>query len=143
MIRLQDEPLRVDEAVNAVRGDGDGAVAVFVGTVRNVNEGRRVLYLVYEAYPAMATAAMERIAARAAEMFAASRVAILHRTGRLEVGEASVLVAVAGPHRAQALDACRWAIDELKRTVPIWKREHYKGGAVWIEGTRTTPTEEV
>lgn len=134
MIRLQAEPIDLAAVVAAARGDGDGAVAVFVGTVRNENAGRRVLYLEYEAYDGMAEREMERIAADAGVRFDVSRVAIVHRTGRLAIGEASVAVAVAAPHRASAMEACRFVIDTLKATVPIWKREHVEGGTIWIEG---------
>ena len=131
---MQRQPISVDALIAEVRGDGDGAVALFLGTVRNVNAGAAVLFLEYEAYAGMAEREMERIAGAAAERFAASRVAVVHRTGRLEIGEVSVGVAVAAEHRGAALSACRYVIDELKATVPIWKREHVAGGAVWIEG---------
>jgi len=132
VIRLQTAPIALDELVLDVRGDGDGAVATFLGTVRDHNAGRKVLHLEYEAYGGMAEREMERIAADARERFGVSRVAIVHRTGRLEIGEASVAIAVAAPHRAAALDATRFIIDTLKRTVPIWKREHFEGGSVWV-----------
>jgi molybdopterin synthase catalytic subunit len=121
VVRLQNGPIDVTALTAEVRGDGDGAVSLFLGTVRNVNAGRRVLFLEYEAYAPMAEREMERIA-------------IVHRVGRLDIGEASVAIAVAAPHRAAALDACRFVIDTLKRSVPIWKREHFDGGEVWIEG---------
>lgn len=134
MVRLQPEPIRVEDLVAEVRRDADGAVAVFVGTVRDHNAGRRVLFLEYEAYAGMAEAEMARIEREAIARFGVSRVAIVHRTGRLAIGEASVAIAVASAHRAPALDACRFAIDTLKATVPIWKKEHFEGGEVWIEG---------
>jgi len=133
MIRLQAEPIDLAALVSAVRGDGAGAVALFLGTVRDANAGRRVLFLEYEAYEGMAEREMERIANDAVERFGVASVSIVHRTGRLEIGEASVAVAVASAHRAAALDACRYVIDTLKTRVPIWKREHFEGGAVWIE----------
>jgi molybdopterin synthase catalytic subunit len=123
-----------------VRSDGDGGLALFLGVVRDENAGRKVLFLEYEAYAPMAEAEMLKIERDCITRFGVSKVAIVHRTGRLEIGEASVAVAVASPHRAQALDACRHAIDTLKRTVPIWKKEHFEGGAVWIEGPGETPT---
>jgi molybdopterin synthase catalytic subunit len=138
--RLQDEPIRVDELIRAARADGDGAVAVFLGTVRNHHAGRRVLHLEYHAYQGMAEREMERIEREATDRFGVSRVAIAHRTGRLEIGEASVAVAVASPHRAEAMEACRFVIDTLKKTVPIWKKEYFEGGAVWIEGAGETPS---
>lgn len=134
MIRLLAEPIRVEELARQVRGDGDGAVALFLGTVRDANRGRRVLRLEYQAYPEMAEREMARLRQQALERFEVSEVAVVHRTGTLEIGEVSVAVAVASPHRAAAFEACRWVVDTLKRTVPIWKKEHFEGGAVWIEG---------
>lgn len=133
MIRLQTEPIEVDSLVRETRGDGDGAVALFLGTARNVSAGRRVLFLEYEAYAGMAEREMERIAREAGERFGVSRVAIVHRTGRVAIGEASVGIAVAAAHRAEALEACRYVIDTLKARVPIWKREHFADGAIWVE----------
>jgi len=134
VIRIQPGPIDVAALLAAVGSDADGAVASFVGIVRNENAGHRVLFLEYEAYAGMAEREMEAIATEARDRFGVSRVAVVHRVGRLEVGEASVAIAVAAPHRAAALEACRFVIDTLKRTVPIWKREHVEGGAVWIEG---------
>jgi molybdopterin synthase catalytic subunit len=139
MVRLQSDAILADELVREVRGDGDGAVAVFLGTVRNENAGRRVLYLEYHAYAGMAEREMERIEREAVKRFGVSTVAIAHRTGRLEIGEASVAVAAASPHRAEAMEACRFVIDTLKKTVPIWKKEFFEGGTVWIEGAGDTP----
>ena len=136
MVRLTEDPIDVAALSAGVRGDGDGAVALFLGTVRNVHQGRAVLFLEYEAYPGMAERELERIEREARERFAISEVAAVHRVGRLEIGEVSVAVAVAAPHRAAAIDACRFVIDGLKATVPIWKKEHSEGGAVWIEGER-------
>ena len=132
MVRLQREPIDVAALVTVVRGDGDGAVSLFLGTVRNSNAGHRVLFLEYEAYEGMAEREMERIAQEAARL-GATRVAIVHRVGRLEIGEPSVAIAVAAPHRAEAMAACRHAIDALKASVPIWKREHRDDGTVWID----------
>ena len=132
MVRLQPEPIVLDELIAAVRGDGDGAVATFLGTVRDVSQGRRVLFLEYEAYGGMAEREMERIVAEARGRYEVSAVAVVHRTGRLEIGEASVAIAVAAPHRAAALEATRFVIDTLKKAVPIWKREHFEGGSVWV-----------
>jgi len=137
--RLQADPIDVGELLAEVRTDADGAVSVFVGTVRDENAGARVRFLEYEAYEPMAEREMDRIAAEATARFGVGRVAVVHRTGRLEIGEASVAVAVAAPHRAEAIEACRHVIDEIKRTVPIWKREHVEGGTVWIEGPDRTP----
>jgi molybdopterin synthase catalytic subunit len=134
MIRIQNDPIDVAALTAAVRGDGDGAVSLFLGTVRNANAGRRVLFLEYEAYAPMAEREMQRIAEETRARYGVSRVGIVHRVGRLDIGEASVAIAVAAPHRAEAIDACRFVIDTLKRSVPIWKREHFDGGEVWIEG---------
>lgn len=134
MIRLQSGPIDVAALAADARGDEDGAISLFVGTVRRVNAGRSVLFLEYEAYLGMAERELERIAAEAISRFGVTRVAIVHRVGRLEIGEASVAIAVAAPHRAAAMEACRFVIDTLKTRVPIWKREHFVGGAVWIEG---------
>jgi len=133
MIRLQTAPIDLAELVAATRGNGDGAVSLFLGTVRDVNAGRRVLHLEYEAYGGMAEREMERIAGEAISRFGVARVSIVHRTGRLTIGEASVAIAVASAHRAAAMEACTWVIDTLKTAVPIWKREHFEGGAVWVE----------
>jgi molybdopterin synthase catalytic subunit len=107
---------------------------VFVGTVRESNRGRRVLHLEYDAYPEMAESEMNKLILEAGERFDISSVALVHRTGKLEIGEVSVAAAVAAPHRVAAFDACRFVIDTLKRTVPIWKKEVFEGGEVWIEG---------
>jgi molybdopterin synthase catalytic subunit len=135
VVRLQSEPIRPEELLARVASGADGALALFVGTVRANNRGRRVLWLEYEAYAAMAEAEMARLVGEAERRFAVSAVALVHRTGRLEVGEASVAIAVAAEHRAPALEACRFVIESLKRTVPIWKKEVFEGGEVWIEGT--------
>src|SRR6478736_1950816 len=119
---------------NEVRGDEDGAVATFDGCVRNHSHGRSTRYLEYQAYEAMALAKMQEIAAHLHSNFAIHRVAIVHRLGRLEIGETSVFIAVSSAHRAAAFDACRYAIDTLKKTVPIWKKEFFADGAVWAEG---------
>jgi molybdopterin synthase catalytic subunit len=111
-----------------------GALCLFVGVVRDHNAGRAVRFLEYEAYEEMARREMERLEAEARARWPVTEVHIAHRLGRLEIGEASVAVAVASPHRAQAFEACRHLIDTLKATVPIWKKEHFEGGAVWVEG---------
>ncbi len=134
MIRLQSAPIDVAALAAGASGDGIGAISLFLGSVRDVNAGRRVRFLEYEAYAGMAEREMERIVADAIARFGVTRVAIVHRVGRLEIGEISVAIAVAAPHRAAAMDACRFVIDTLKASVPIWKREHFADGAVWIEG---------
>lgn len=139
LIRLQSAPIVAAELLSAVAAGGDGAVALFLGTVRDENRGREVLYLEYQAYEEMARSEMERLAEVARGREGVSNVAIVHRTGRLEIGEVSVAVAVAAPHRAEAFETCRFVIDTLKRTVPIWKKEVFRGGEVWIEGAGETP----
>jgi molybdopterin synthase catalytic subunit len=132
MVMLIREPIDV-AALQAVSA-GDGALCLFLGVVRNENEGRRVDHLEYEAYEEMALPLLEQIAAEARQRWRVTDVRIVHRLGRMEIGEASVAIAVASPHRAEAFEACRYAIDTLKATVPIWKKEFYADGAVWIEG---------
>ena len=139
MVRLQPEPIDVSPLIASARAGGDGGIAVFLGTVRDKHDGKRVLFLEYEVYPGMAERELERIERDTLARFAVSRVALVHRLGRLETGETSVAVVVAAPHRAAAMEACRFAIDTLKETVPIWKREHLEDGAVWIEGPRREP----
>jgi molybdopterin synthase catalytic subunit len=131
---IQTDPIRTEDLMEKVRADGDGAVSVFLGTVRDHNQGRRVLYLEYHAYEAMAEREIGRLENEAVERFGVSRVHVVHRTGKLEIGEVSVGIAVASPHRAEAMEASRFVIDTLKKTVPIWKKEFFEGGAVWIEG---------
>lgn len=134
IFRLVRERIRPHEIVESLKAPEDGALVVFDGFVRNHFKGRQTLYLDYEAYEPMAFAKMREIGAEIREKFAVHRLAIVHRLGRLEVGETSVLIAVSAAHRAAAFDACRHAIDTLKRTVPIWKKEYFVGGAVWAEG---------
>jgi molybdopterin synthase catalytic subunit len=135
-------PLDAAAVAAAVAGPGDGAVATFVGLVRNENAGRRVLWLDYEAYAPLAIKAFERIAAEAATHWPGARLAIHHRTGRVEIGEASVAIAAASPHRAEAFSACRYAIERIKQIAPIWKHEHFAGGEVWIEGATADAADE-
>lgn len=112
----------------------DGAIVIFDGIVRNNSRGRATLYLDYEAYESMALKQLQEMAAEATARFSIRNLAIVHRLGRIEVGESSVLIAVFSAHRAAAFDACRWLIDTLKKTVPIWKKEHFTDGAVWADG---------
>src|SRR6201984_3433937 len=117
-----------------VRADEDGAVATFDGCVRNHSRGRSTLHLEYEAYESMALAKMQEIAAHLHSAYAINRVAMVHRLGRLQIGNTSVFIAASAPHRAAPSDACRYAIDTLKKTVPIWKKEFFANGAVWADG---------
>ena len=136
---LQREPIDTAELLSHSKQDEDGAVCLFDGIVRNHTRGRRTLYLEYDSYPAMALAEMEKLASHALSNFAVRDVLIVHRVGRLEIGESSVLIAVASAHRAAAFDACRWIIDSLKKTVPIWKKEFFSDGATWADGDPFPP----
>ncbi len=120
--------------VRHVRAGQDGAIVTFDGFVRNETHGRATRYLEYEAYEPMALAKMREIGAQIHERFTIHRVAMVHRLGRLEIGETSVFIAISAPHRAAAFDACQFAINTLKRTVPIWKKEYFKDGAIWADG---------
>jgi molybdopterin synthase catalytic subunit len=118
-----------------------GAVATFLGLVRDHNQGRRVLHLEYESYDALAERALRRILEEAREHWPSTALAIHHRTGKLSIGEASVAIAAASPHRADAFAACRYAIERVKQIVPIWKHEFFEGGEVWIEGATADPAD--
>lgn len=133
-IALTRERIDAEKLVAAAKRGEDGAVVVFDGIVRNNSRGRRTLYLDYEAYEAMALKQMEKLAAEAREKFGVRGVTLVHRLGRLEVGETSVLIVVASAHRGAAFEACRWIIDTLKKTVPVWKKETFEDGAVWADG---------
>lgn len=128
------EPIDTASIANSRKRPEDGATAIFEGIVRNHTRGRQTLYLDYEAYEAMALKQMEELAAQALVDFKVRDIALVHRLGRLDIGETSVLIVVASAHRGAAFDACRWLIDTLKRTVPIWKKEHFVDGAVWADG---------
>jgi len=134
LYQLARQPIDMAALVRHVRTPGDGAIVTFDGFVRDQSHGRRTLYLDYEAYESMAIAKMQEIGAAIHERFSIHRVAIVHRLGRLQIGETSVFIAVSSPHRPAAFDACRYAIDTLKRTVPIWKKEYFEDGAVWADG---------
>ncbi|HXN18000.1 MAG TPA: molybdenum cofactor biosynthesis protein MoaE [Candidatus Binatus sp.] len=140
IFELVREPIQPGELLEKLKTPEEGAVVVFDGFVRNNFKGKRTLYLEYEAYEAMALAKMNEIGEQIREKFPIRRVVILHRLGRLEIGETSVWIAVSSAHRNAAFEACRYAIDTLKRAVPIWKKEFFAGGAVWAEGE--TPSEE-
>jgi molybdopterin synthase catalytic subunit/molybdopterin converting factor small subunit len=123
-----------DEIVDRIKRGEDGAVVVFEGIVRNYTRNRQTLFLDYEAYEGMALSQMNALAEKVLANYKVREIAIIHRLGRLEIGETSVLIVVASAHRAAAFDACRFAIDTLKRTVPIWKKEHFTDGVVWADG---------
>jgi molybdopterin synthase catalytic subunit len=133
-VEITDEVIPAAEIAAEMKSGGDGAVCVFDGIVRDNTRGRKTLHLDYEAYREMALSQMEGLAAEAVTRFGVRDVALVHRLGRLVVGETSVLVVVASAHRGAAFDACRWLIDTLKKTVPIWKKEQFVDGAVWADG---------
>lgn len=133
-VALTDAVIDSKGVVDALKAGEDGAVTVFDGIVRNNTKGRQTLYLDYSAYEAMALDQMRSLAAEAIERFGVRDVALVHRLGRLHVGETSVLIAVASAHRGVTFEACRWLIDTLKRQVPIWKKEVFVDGAVWGAG---------
>ncbi len=148
LLAIGPQPLVLATLVAAVSGrpDGagaDGAVTTFLGLVRNHNAGRRVSYLVYEAYEPLALRAFERISAEVTAKWPGARLALHHRIGRLEIGEASVAIAATSAHRGDAFAACRYAIERVKQIAPIWKREFFEGGDVWIEGATADPDDEV
>ena len=132
--QLVREPIDMAALARHVRAPEDGATVTFDGFVRNQSHNRPTLYLDYEAYESMALAKMREIGVQLHEKYAIHRVAMVHRLGRLEIGETSVFIAISASHRAAAFDACRFAIDTLKRTVPIWKKEYFEDGAVWADG---------
>jgi molybdopterin synthase catalytic subunit/molybdopterin converting factor small subunit len=133
-VELVRERIDADAIVSAIKAGADGAVCVFDGIVRDNTRGRKTLHLDYEAYEEMALKQMHVLRAEAIEHYGVREVAIVHRLGRLLVGETSVLIVVASAHRGAAFDACRWVIDTLKKTVPIWKKEQFVDGALWADG---------
>jgi molybdopterin synthase catalytic subunit len=138
-IRLTRDPIQAEALIAAAKHGEDGAVIVFDGIVRNNSRGRQTLYLDYEAYEEMATKQMKELAREAITRLEVRNVAIVHRLGRLQVGETSVLIIVSSAHRRQAYEASRWLIDTLKKTVPIWKKETFADGAVWADGEPFPP----
>jgi molybdopterin synthase catalytic subunit len=133
-VKIVRERIDAEAVVGRLKQPADGAAVIFDGVVRDNTRGRRTLYLDYEAYEAMALKQMESLAVEARASFAVRGVSIVHRLGRLNIGETSVLIAVAAAHRGAAFEACRWIIDTLKKTVPIWKKEYFEDGAVWADG---------
>lgn len=132
--RITRDPIARHELAAELKVPADGAVVTFEGIVRDNSRGRKTLYLEYEAYEPLAVRKMEEIGREAQEKFAIDHVAMVHRVGRLEIGETSVAIVVTAAHRRAAFEACRFAIDRLKQVVPIWKKEHFADGAVWAEG---------
>src|SRR5690349_14471939 len=129
-------------AAVAGSGSGDGAIAAFSGLVRDHNQGRQVEFLVYEAYETLAVRTLARIVDEARDAWPDARVGVHHRIGRLEIGEASIIIVAASAHRANAFAACRYTIERVKQIVPIWKHEHFDGGEVWLEGATADPDDE-
>lgn len=140
MFLITEQPLDTHVVEAAVAHPGAGAIVTFSGVVRDNNLGKNVTYLVYEAYPPMAEKVMAQIGAEIEAQWPGARTAMAHRIGRMEIGEASVVIAVSTPHRADAFAACKYAIDRLKEIVPVWKKEVWQGGEYWIEGS--TPSVE-
>lgn len=136
MYQIVSEPIDVGAVTATVADPAAGATVTFIGTTRDHNDGRRVIRLEYEAYPEMALAEMRKIGERACQQWPLAKVAIVHRIGVVPLGEASVVIAVSAGHRRAAFEACHFAIDRLKEVVPIWKKEHFEGGEVWI-GSQT------
>lgn len=137
-IQITHDPLDPEAVTAKVRRDHNGAVVTFLGSTRDHNSGRRVLHLEYEAYRPMADKQLERVAGEMRERFDVQDVAISHRLGRLEIGELSLVVAVASPHRKNAFEACQYSIDRIKQIVPIWKKEFFVGGEVWVGSQEDT-----
>jgi molybdopterin synthase catalytic subunit len=144
LVAITREPLDLPALTRALAGDGtgDGAVTSFAGLVRNSNQGRQVSFLDYEAYEPLAVRALNRIVDEAREAWPGARLAVHHRIGRLELGDASIIIVAASPHRAAAFAACRYTIERVKQIVPIWKHEHFEGGDVWLEGATADPTDD-
>ncbi len=143
MFQIVDEPINAELLSNKVRRGDYGAVVNFIGTVRGHSQGRKVLYLEYEAYREMATKKLRQIGEEIDARWNLEDIAIYHRVGRLEAGEISLVVAVGAPHRKDAFEACRYAVDRLKQIVPIWKKEVFENGEVWEEEATTSPSPEL
>jgi molybdopterin synthase catalytic subunit len=137
-------PLDLQALIREISGSSsaDGAIATFIGVVRDRNQGRAVSFLEYEAYEPLAVRALDRILDEARDAWADTRLGVHHRTGRLELGEASIIIVAVSPHRAHAFAACRYTIERVKQIVPIWKHEHFEGGDIWIEGATADPDDE-
>jgi molybdopterin synthase catalytic subunit len=144
-VAVTSEPLDIDALTREMMAGarGDGAVVAFTGLVRAHNQGRQVRFLEYEAYEPLAVRALERIVDEARAAWRGVRLGMHHRTGRLDIGEASIIIVAISAHRADAFAACRYAIERVKQIVPIWKREYFDGGDVWLEGATADPEDEV
>jgi molybdopterin synthase catalytic subunit len=142
MIEITDEPLDAQAITAGVRSETNGAVVTFLGTTRRLTRGREVLHLEYEAYRPMADSKLAEIAVEMRERWSVEDIAIAHRLGRLEVSEISLVVAVASPHRGEAFAACQYCVDRIKQTVPIWKKEFFEDGEVWVGSPETVAGRE-
>lgn len=132
MFEIKKAPLVIEEAVEKVRSDSCGAIATFIGTVRNASMGKKVVYLEYDAYEEMAVKKMGEIGQEVKGKWDIDKMAITHRIGKLDIGEMSVVIAISAPHRKDALEACQYTIDRIKQIVPIWKKEVWEDGEIWI-----------
>ena len=142
LVAITTAPLETEPLIREVSASGIGAVTSFLGLVRDSNLGRKVLFLEYEAYEPMAVRVLERIVGEAEQTWPGVRLAMHHRIGRLEIGEPSIAIVAASPHRGHAFAACRYAIERVKQILPVWKHEHFDGGEVWLEGAAVHPDDE-
>jgi molybdopterin synthase catalytic subunit len=144
LVAVTAEPLDLQALIARVSNEAsaDGAITSFAGLVRDHNQGRRVSFLEYEAYEPLAVRALNLILEEARAAWPTARLGVHHRTGRLEIGEASIIIVAASPHRGEAFAACRYVIERVKQIVPIWKHEHFEGGDVWLEGATADPDDE-
>ena len=144
LVAVTPEPLDLPALMTEVArsASADGAITSFVGLVRDHNQGRRVSFLEYEAYEPLAVRALNLIIEESRATWPGARLGVHHRTGRLEIGEASIIIVAASPHRGDAFAACRYMIERVKQIVPIWKHEHFEGGDVWLEGATADPDDE-
>lgn len=141
MFLITPDRITPDALVEAVESSAAGAIAVFHGIVRDRNLGRSVLYLEYDAFPEMCEVVLRQIETEMKERWPVIGFAVAHRTGRIEIGEPSLLVAVSTGHRRESFEACHWAVDRIKERLPVWKKEYFEGGEVWIEGDPSRPAE--
>ncbi len=132
MVEITDKPIKIDEVIKSVTSENAGAIDVFIGTVRNKTKGKTVVKLDFEAYEPMAITEMQKIVNTAKQKWSIEKIAVVHRVGLLEIGDVPVVIAVSTPHRKDSFDACQFVIDTLKETVPIWKKEIFEDGEVWV-----------
>lgn len=132
MVELTDKPIDVQQAIDRISSDEAGALALFIGTVRNMTDGKRVVKLDFEAYDKMAISELKKIADEAVDQWPIKNISVTHRTGELQISDIAVVIAVSSPHREEAFRACEFVIDTLKETVPIWKKEFFEDEEVWV-----------